>query len=543
MATAILGMVDPKEWLSRTSLLLSRTRSTTLQRADKAYANYYSVRSEANQAALHQALNDYLIEKGRNWETVDRNKRSGGLMAHIHNMTRAAPLARNVLAKRVPESRHGLLYLWQNAEINTQWAKIALEGALSIGGATTGMLQASNYNPGDKLGGLGVIGNNTRGDTAATVLGSGAPAVGNLAFAPTGAAQRNADPFPEARAPVIQLKDLPDDPTVMQRAKKYFGDKFNTVYAIISAKIEDMVRELRLKYARGGFVGSIGGLVAQLINFVFGKILVYAAPFVGNGIEITQGICQAIAAGKDRLSAWQQRSQFVVAAGHPALIAHSIETQMNWAIGKGVYNAAKGGAKLAGNLLSLGASALIDVIAACLEFAWKFLTRFFEGRWIKDWITQVKAATCNPGDWKADPKDGVSRPGIVFDDAGFLALFERGCQASVCVPMLTLNSGITGDLMMFTKMFDDTGGILGQGPGISSDGNKPSAGAQQKFNAAEGYWTLLKETGRNYLEGTGFTFRSSDRVAGGLMWHALHHHQGGPMSTGDKVLSFLSGGG
>ena len=117
MATAKLGIVDPKQWLSRTSLLLSRTRSPTLLRVDEAYANYYSLRSEPNQLALHQALNDYLIEKGRNWEKVDRNIRSGGLMAYLHNVTRPAPVAKNVLVKRVPESRHGLLYLWQNAQV------------------------------------------------------------------------------------------------------------------------------------------------------------------------------------------------------------------------------------------------------------------------------------------------------------------------------------------------------------------------------------------------------------------------------------------
>ena len=160
---------------------------------------------------------------------------------------------------------------------------------------------------------------------------------------------------------------------------------------------------------------------------------------------------------------------------------------------------------------------------------------------MKEWITLVKATTGNRNDWKADPKDGVWRPRIVFDDRAFMSLFERGCQASVCVPMLTLNSGITGDLMMFTKMFDDTGGILGQGSGLSSQGNKPSAGAQRQFDAAASYWTQLKESGRNYLESTGFTFTSSDRVVGGLMWHALNHHKGGPKSTGDKVLSFLAG--
>jgi hypothetical protein len=541
MATAILGIVNPKEWLSRTSLLLSRTRSQTLLRVDQAYANYYSVRSEANQLALHQALNDYLIEKGRNWETVDRNKRSGGLMAYLHNMTRPAPLANNVLAKRVPESRHGLLYLWQNAEVNTQWAKIVLEGALSVGGATTKLLEASNYPTGNALQGLGVIANNTPGNTAATALGKGAPVAGKLAFSSKGTATRSPDPYPEARSPRIQLRDLPDDPSVIERAKGFFGDQFNTVYAIISANIEEMVRELALKFAPGGVIGTLGGLVAQLVNFVLGKILVYATPITGNVVVIAKGICQAIAAAKERITAYQRRSMFVIAAGHPAQIAHAIETQMNWAIGKGLYNAAKGGAKLAGNLFSLGASALIDVIAACMEFTWKFLTRFFEGRWMKEWITFVRATTGNRNDWKADPKDGVWRPRIVFDDAAFLSLFERGCQASVCVPMLTLNSGIAGDLMMFTKMFDDTGGILGQGSGLGSQGNKPSAGAQSQFDAAASYWTQLKESGRKYLASTGFTFTSSDRVVGGLMRHAINHHKSGPMSIGDKVLSFRAG--
>lgn len=542
MASAKPEIVDPKEWLSRTSVLLG-SRGPTLLKVDQAYTNWFNARTETNRQALHQALHNYLIEKGRNWENVVRNKNSKGLMASIYRLTGTGTPTTNVLAKRVPESRHGLLYLWQHAEVNTQWAKVILEGALSVSSSTVGMLQASNYSSGDRLGGLGVIAQNTRGDTAASDFGTGAT-IGGVAVAPSGTGVANAAMIPpEKPAPVIRLEDLPDDPTVMQRAKHFFGEKFNAIYAMVTAKINEMWEELRLKFARGGFIGTIGGVVAKLINFVLGKILVYAAPFVGNAIEITQGICQAIAAAKDRISAYQKRSMFVVMSGHPTQVANAIETQMNWAIGKGIYSVAKGGAKLAGNLLSLGASALIDVIAACLEFAWKFLTRFLEGRAMREWIITVKHRCGDRNDWKADPKDGAWRPRIVYDDNAFLSLFEQGCQASVCVPMLTLNSGISGDLMMFTKMFDDTGGILGQGTGIGSHGNKPTEGAQRQFDAATEYFTQLKEFGRNYLESTGFTFRSTDPVAAGLMWHAIKHHQGGPMSTGDKVLSFLAGGG
>src|ERR1019366_6321259 len=121
----------------------------------------------------------------------------------------------------------------------------------------------------------------------------------------------------------------------------------------------------------------------------------------------------------DRVTAYLSRSKFVVMPGHPRQIANAIQKQMNWAIAKGIYTAAKGGAKLAGNIASWGASALIDVIAACIEFAWKFITRLFEGCMMRNWIDGVKTFTKNRNDWRADPKDGVWRPRIVCHDKGF----------------------------------------------------------------------------------------------------------------------------
>ena len=541
MAAPILGLVEPKEWLSRTSLALSRTRSPTLLKLDKAYADYFKLRSDQNRQALYQALNDYLIEKGRNWENVDRNKRSGGLMAYLHNFTRPVPLATNVLAKRIPESRHGLLYLWQNAEVNTLWAKIALEGALSVGSATVGMLQASNYNNGDAMQGAGIIADKTPGNMAANVLGGGLPPVVGFLAGPRGAGVRNPGMIQLTHKPLIMLRDLPNDPTIIERAKRFLGEHFNTIYELIRKKLSEILTERQLKFRRGGYIALAGNTLVTLTNFILNQVVSAAAPIVGNAIDIARGICQAIVAAKDRITAHQSRSMFVISAGHPLQIGRAIETQMNWAIGKGIYNAAKGGAKLAGNLASWGASALFDVIAACLELAYKFITRLLEGNAMRSWIELVKQHTRNRNEWKADPNGGVWRPGIVYRDKEFKSLFESGCMSSVCVPMLTLNSGITGDLMMFTKMFDDTGGILGQGTGIGSNGDKPSDGAQAKFNAAEAYWTQMKEWGRNYLESTGFKFTSTDKVAKGLMWHAIHDHQGGPTSTGDKVLSFLAG--
>ncbi|MFO1086838.1 MAG: hypothetical protein U1E21_19975 [Reyranellaceae bacterium] len=528
---ATMGMVAPKEWLSRTSLTFSRTRGPTLLRADDAYAKYFDVRSEGNKKALHDALGAYLREKGGNWEQVDRDKKSGGLMKFVFEFTLAGPTVKNVLELRVPESRHGVLYLWQNADISTQWAKIFLEGALTVGGSTLGLLQAGNYRAGDQFQGLGVIAKDSPGDTAASV-GRLAPTIGGIVAPPKGTGVRVETP-----TPVVKLADLPDDAGILEKARAVLGKFFDSVWNTIRQKVGEIWQEVRFKFLRGGFVGTIGGAIGKLAVFILGKVAMHAAPFVANGIEIGQGICQAIIAAKDRVSAHLLHQKFVVRPGHPAQIAQAIENQMNWAIAKGAYNAAKGGAKLAGNLMSWGASALIDVIAAAIEFAWKFLTRLAEGVLMRGWIDLVKALTRNRNDWKADPRDGVWRPSIVYNDKGFREVFEAGCDASVCIPMMTLNSGIAGDQMMFMKMFDDTGALLGQGSGQ----DRPTAAAQAQFDAGTKYFTLLKENGRNYLESTGFTFMSSDPVARGLMWHAISHHQGGRMANADKVLHLLAG--
>jgi len=554
---ATLGVVSPKEWLSRTSLGFGHSRSELLKRADAKYAEYFAVRSEASKKALHQALTDYLISKtkSRMWEDVRRDKKSGGLMKHMHTATRAQVLKKNVLVKRIPEARHGALYLWQKADVQAQWAKIALEGSLSVGLSTAKMLQAGSYNNGEKLQHLGVIAKGSDGDNAVKYLGHIKSAAGPLGLVPKpqGAGvkvdPKAPPPAPEQRAATVKLAELGNDPGVIARAKKFFGAGFQAIYNAIRDAVNAIFKKLKKKYQSVRNVGvidtfgagSIGGGIVSLINFILGKVLKSAAPLIGNAIEIGQGIAKTILAAKDRAIAYMQRSNFVIAPGHPTLIGNSIEKEINWSIANGLYSAAKGGAKLGANIASWGASTLIDVVAACVEFAWKMISRWFESHSMKSWIAEVKSATGNRNTWKADPDNGIWRPAIVYDDNAFNELFKRGCSASPCVPMMTLNSGIAGDQMMFMRMFDHTGGILGQGSGISSLGDIPSASAQSQFDAATKYWTHLKQWGRNYLKGTGFTFNSSDPVARGLLWHAIAHHTSASSSKLDTALHMVAG--
>jgi hypothetical protein len=541
-----LGLVSPKEWVSRTSITFARGRGPELVMIDKAYAQYHAVRSEQNKKELFKHLQAYLKKKGKgnNWDNVRRNKQSGGLMKYIHDTCREKTLAKNVLSKRIPESRHGLIYLWQQADVQAQWAKIVLEGALNVGSASASMLQASSYNKGEDLEYLGKIKEDSSLDKVINTAGhikTGASVAGQIPT-PKGTGVK-VDPLiptppPEKGPKAIKLSELTNDPTVIERAKHFFGTVFNEVYAAIEKAVKGIYANLMLKYKTGEIWGTIGGSVVSLINFILGKVLKHAAPLIGNIIEIGQGIAKAILAAKDRVIAYQNKSNFVIAPGHPMQIGKAIEKQMNWAIANGLYTMAKSGAKLGGNIASWGASALIDVISACVEFAWKLLSRAFESISMNKWIAEVKKLVAEGGT-KEDSNDGKMRPKIVYDDKAFYSLVERGCSASPCIPMMTLNSGISGDQMMFMKMFDDSGGILGQGNGI---GNPAMATENQHFKAGTEHWTHLKQWGRNYLESTGFTFNSGDVVARGLMRHAILNHNSGSMSTGDKILHFAAGG-
>ena len=81
------GIVEPKEWLSRTARTLS-SRSGTLVQVDGAYRAYYDMRSPQNAEKLYFLLEKYRREKGGVWARVTRNADSGGLMKAVYEISR-----------------------------------------------------------------------------------------------------------------------------------------------------------------------------------------------------------------------------------------------------------------------------------------------------------------------------------------------------------------------------------------------------------------------------------------------------------------------
>lgn len=55
----------------------------------------------------------------------------------------------------------------------------------------------------------------------------------------------------------------------------------------------------------------------------------------------------------------------------------------------------------------------------------------------------------------AEANSGKSFSKLLDDPERFREFYQEGANASVCIPILTLNSGICGDLMQMARIYDD----------------------------------------------------------------------------------------
>lgn len=547
-------LVTPQQWVSRTGLMF-RSRGTKLEAIDDAYYEYYEFQSRKTAHKLYVAMKAYLEAHGRFWAKVDRNTKSDGLMEDVFRKVQWTETAvpntaeaklKAALAADAPKARLGVLYLFSNLEVNTQGLSIALEGGFSlVGGSTpltTGGLSESTKGYVD--GGVGA---------AAKLGGLGAKQLRSKETAVT-RAQHVVAPKPPPSPSDFDLITLD---TANWGPGFYLMELGAELYQTIKKKIGELVEWAIAKIQQNEATAwSVAGKAKNLlINAVVGYVAKHAAPFVGAGLDILGGVTQAISAAKQRIQVFLQRAKFQIQAGHPELLANAIEKEMNWAIGAGLFNALKGAGKVGLLTISAGASAIGEAIMAGVEFIVKTLLRWREGERLRTFLAEARthyAASAMPDmepepepDWEQVPTRGrsgavteppkhrvrtqmIPRPGsLVTDLAKFTAFFESGCNASPCVPMLTLNSGICGDLTQMMRLFDDAGAVLER------------EAAQTSFDAAAGYFTTLKGYGKSYMKKSGFTFTSPEPTVRGLLGHAVGDHADGPVSKWDAALGVL----
>ncbi|MBX3588235.1 MAG: hypothetical protein KF796_16495 [Ramlibacter sp.] len=596
------AIVSYTEWLRRTSLTLKK-RSADTQKVDAAYRNW-SVTPNSYPAAweLYQSLAEYLAAKGGNWSRVERDKVSGGLIEWVFQQVQKVPgvlppppsKAQAALQNTdIPHSRYGVLYLLGNISIDMSMMAISLEGVAALGNAVgSGLSTHFDHLDNAKLASRTV---NVMGQSVDTrhISSAGALAVktaGNKLGGTTDPATRprqhlvapvarRAEPgFPLTLAmyeivkedPILMLNPFMLGGTLVATAGAAVIDALNSLRIVLQNAVSDLAHYILQQVANPSAksLATLGATIKGMVKFVVAKCMVSAAPLVGGVLDLAGGLVKTIRAAKERIGVWLLRRQIVINPGHPELLANSIESQLTQGVFAGLWTILKGVANTALTVFLPGASSLVSALVTGIEwlvkFAWRLIEQFQINKFLEEArkrflevraratrveTTGVRNYTDSMGRAQRiseqyvryEPDLDRSKGGLIHDLEDFTRFFQKGCDASPLIPMLVLNSGICGSLMVLLKMFDDL--------------NRPLT-TQKVYDAGNEYFRRLKEFSRNYLAGSGFEIkvRPSDdgtsyepssaqnrerRFLQGLLNHSLRDHFKAETKA-DKAVAFFA---
>lgn len=367
--------------------------------------------------------------------------------------------------------------------------------------------------------------------------------------------------FPLTRA---LFDALPDEPVILAHPAVLLGsaaltagavvvDALNNLRVMLINQVTKLFEWIKNKMLTDGtWAWDISAkVVSKMIKFIVGKCLESAAPFIGGGMDLLGGIAKTFNAAKERLGVYFLKQNIVINPGHPELAAQSIERSMSLGMFDGLWSVLKGVASLSLSAMLPGAGSLVSAIVTGIEWMVKLLWRLWEQSKIKKFLAMAREHFSNekalattaeqlrlshPGRYLDEttgsptqlfPEMDKSKGGIIHDLDKFKAFYSMGCSASPLIPMLTLNSGICGSLMVLIRMFDDAQARIDQ----------------SAWNAGTDYFARLKTYGRNYLAQSGFAFKALDpdnKSVQGYLNHAVSHHTANAGKM-DKALAFAAG--
>jgi hypothetical protein len=518
-----LGVLPtPDEWVKKTGMTFSMGRSQSMLAMDTSYNAFYEEIGKSPQGERYAAqilygqMNAYLREKGGMWSKCDRNKTSKGMLERIHRVLAlqfagANPNARALSALDnvdIPHARFGVLYLLANISVElsaANYVAMAVEGATALGtiGGLAGSFDVKLNNPAkladgnapisltgklmeSKQVGIGKLGKQDISDLISG--GAGAINLGNTLGVKT---DGTAVPLHEA------IKSKPGAGAAFRHiTSSDITRKLAVLKETIVNKIRALVDKVRTKMlADGDWPYSLAGTVLKkLIDSAISKIFAAAAPYVGAGIDIVTGVASTISAIADKLEMRSLRKKFELREGHPKELAEAIEAEMAWDIGAGLKDTLKGSASLVSQIFLPGVGGLVGAIMDGIEWLVGMIMRVAENFRIKEFLAEASkifAAEPRLSDAEKFVEADRSKGGIVHDTKRFTEFFKKGCHASAIIPMLTLNTGICGSLMMMIRMVNDLGET-----------------SQKSFDAGAEYFSSLKTYGAKYMKDSGFSFKA-----------------------------------
>lgn len=473
-----------KVWRRQTGSLSGR--SAELKSLDKALRDFEQL---GNLGAVEDAFDAWKAKyagTGKRWQDSHRNKsqwrtfeRLQAILSSAGDTDAAYGAAPAFMHAHHVNARQGILYLFGHTEASTSVVSIILEGGLNILG---GALSYAGADIG-KGGGLGI---QAAGD-AATNLGTARVVVDDLINIGGGI-------------------DTPPPDMVSARNSLNKVGKSEVVKAFYD--IKDKLRRWFMEFIRSvktelmdkfGIVDMAIGSLHNLVNVLVGALAAKAAPIVGGAMNIATGLTQTIDRGMTNFKAWKAGRTVILSEGHPGAVVSAITTAMKASLFEGLWTMLKGAASI-GLAAFGGISAIVDMVVAGVEMLVKVIWRLVECSKIKEFCTQAA------GHWrKNNGLDFASKP------FAFNSWFRKASMFIPAIPILTLNSGICGDKMIYLQMF-------------SQNANEGSRISQDQFDQGVAFLDgHLKPWGAAYLEECAYGFESGKSDVAAYLQMAQKH--------------------
>lgn len=485
-----LDLIPHDLWMTQTAVV-GRIRSQELKTVDDALRIYNRTQTDQNLKALRTAF-DAWMRKPDGGSQSSRNRK--GAVDKLDSQLN--PRAATVHGHDLAHSRKGLLYLFANTSLDPGvmgFAKLLLEGGSEL-------VEGAPDLPGSKVTekAAGVAAKSVT--VTIKALEAKEAAGGRHKAAPT------VDlPALQPRLPVLGAHRTPAPTPETERS---LFARFTEVFKEFVFKVWNTLKE-----KAGGFWRQAGwekaidiwSMVSKVAKLVVGRVAASALPFVSGGVDIVNGVIATVRESYNRWKSYSLGKGVELNAGHPGVVVESIEQAMNYGIGKGMYAALKGAASVTAAAFTGGASAIAMFVVSGCEVLAKLVYRIWE-------MVSMRAFFTAAGERYASGEAGYR------DAADFKGWFRQGAYALPCVSALAINSGITGDKMMYVKMFNDR--------------DEKDVISQAKFDQGVEKMDFIKAWSKKYLIDTGYEFGSKDAFV-----QALHSRT---LSSKREVLTQLS---
>jgi hypothetical protein len=460
--------IDPKEWKAKTSSF-GRARSAHLMAVDRCIEEYANEPFDDKKAIalkrLKVALDNWKKTQGPGdaWKKSVRNK-SGqvALLTSLVEKGADRDLAPDFMHANLENSRLGVIYMMSHMKVNPKLFNVILEGGLSMIGSNVGYAGTTVAD-----GGLGNIGAMNTSLSMPSVMVVGSPILeGGWDTAVGVKKQQHA--------------------TFFARIKEWFRELARGLVATLREKWKC---ELPVQ------------VVTSVVNAVCAAVLtVVQAGLVSGAIDTAKGIIVSADAVYSRYRMWFTGKGVEVADGHPGAVVTAIHRAMMMNIGEGLWRVLKGVGNLGMTAGTAGAGLIMGVVVAGAEMLGKVLFRLFEVTFMNNAFAEARKH------WLArDSANALHKSPHAFGH-----WYRTHVLKAPALAVLTLNSGICGDKMVWLQMYKD-GGSKPITPRTTPDITP------ERFSAGVAHLDSLKVWGAKYLRDAGFAFTGTDNLVRALI--------------------------